>query len=117
MTSRLNPYQAAPELMKLFFALDAIGHGTDHAQLNVPDASLGRAGGHSPGYVAATPGVAEALIRVKAAGVAPWDAWIQTGKSTLPQPLPLTLGPDISGVVEGSRLAPPGSRKATQCSA
>jgi hypothetical protein len=88
MTSRLNPYQAAPGLMTLLFALDAIGSNTDHAQLNAPDASLGRAGGHSPGHVAAAPGAAEALIRVKAAGVAPWDAWIQTGKSTPPQPLP-----------------------------
>lgn len=41
------------------------------------------------------------LVRVKAAGVGPWDAWIRAGKSALPQPLPLTLGSDISGVVEG----------------
>jgi hypothetical protein len=43
MTSRLNPYQAAPELMKLLFTLDAIGSDTDHPQLNAADASLGRA--------------------------------------------------------------------------
>ena len=38
-------------------------------------------------------------MRVKAAGVGPWDAWIRAGKSALPQPLPLTLGSDLSGVV------------------
>lgn len=46
------------------------------------------------------PGEGEVLVRVKAAGVGPWDAWIRAGKSALPQPLPLTLGSDISGVVE-----------------
>ncbi|WFT79108.1 NADP-dependent oxidoreductase [Methylobacterium sp. CB376] len=42
----------------------------------------------------------EVLVRVEAAGVGPWDAWIRAGKSVLPQPLPLTLGSDISGIVE-----------------
>jgi NADPH:quinone reductase-like Zn-dependent oxidoreductase len=46
------------------------------------------------------PAQAQVLIRVKAAGVGPWDAWIRNGKSVLPQPLPLTLGSDLSGVVE-----------------
>jgi NADPH:quinone reductase-like Zn-dependent oxidoreductase len=41
----------------------------------------------------------EVVVRVKAAGVGPWDAWIRSGKSALPQPLPLTLGTDLSGVV------------------
>ena len=50
--------------------------------------------------VPAAPGRGEVLVRVKAAGVGPWDAWIRAGKSALPQPLPLTLGSDISGVVE-----------------
>jgi NADPH:quinone reductase-like Zn-dependent oxidoreductase len=45
------------------------------------------------------PGAGEVLVRVKAAGVGPWDAWIRAGRSALPQPLPLTLGSDISGVV------------------
>jgi NADPH:quinone reductase-like Zn-dependent oxidoreductase len=45
------------------------------------------------------PGAGEVLVRVKAAGVGPWDAWIRAGKSALPQPLPLTLGSDLSGVV------------------
>ena len=39
------------------------------------------------------------LVRVAAAGVGPWDAWIRAGKSVLPQPLPLTLGSDLSGTV------------------
>jgi NADPH:quinone reductase-like Zn-dependent oxidoreductase len=38
------------------------------------------------------PGPGQVLIRVAAAGVGPWDAWIREGKSVLPQPLPLTLG-------------------------
>jgi NADPH:quinone reductase-like Zn-dependent oxidoreductase len=42
----------------------------------------------------------QVLVRVKAAGVGPWDAWIREGKSALPQPLPLIPGSDISGVVE-----------------
>lgn len=46
-----------------------------------------------------SPGEGEALVRVKAAGVGPWDAWIRSGRSALPQPLPLTLGADLSGVV------------------
>ena len=46
-----------------------------------------------------TPGEGEVLVRVAAAGVGPWDAWIRAGKSVLPQPLPLTLGSDLSGTV------------------
>jgi len=46
------------------------------------------------------PGDGEVLLRVKAAGVGPWDAWIRSGRSVLPQPLPLTLGSDVSGIVE-----------------
>src|SRR6185503_12200917 len=46
------------------------------------------------------PGKGEVLVRVKASGVGPWDGWIREGKSVLPQPLPLTLGSDLSGVVE-----------------
>lgn len=47
---------------------------------------------------AAGPG--EVLVMVAAAGVAPWDALIREGKSKVsPQP-PLTLGSDLSGVVE-----------------
>jgi NADPH:quinone reductase-like Zn-dependent oxidoreductase len=39
-------------------------------------------------------------VRVRAAGVGPWDAWVRAGKSAIPQPLPLTLGADLSGIVE-----------------
>jgi len=45
------------------------------------------------------PGQGEVLIKVAAAGVGPWDAWIRAGKSALPQPLPLTPGADLSGHV------------------
>ena len=42
----------------------------------------------------------EVLVRVCAAGVGPWDALVRTGKSGLPVTPPLTLGAEISGVVE-----------------
>ena len=42
----------------------------------------------------------QVLVRVKAAAVGPWDAWVRAGKSALPQPLSLTLGSDLAGVVE-----------------
>lgn len=45
------------------------------------------------------PGAGEVLVKVEAAGVGPWDGWIRAGKSALPQPLPLTLGSDISGEI------------------
>lgn len=46
------------------------------------------------------PGPGEVLVKVHAAGVGPWDGWIRAGKSALPQPLPLTLGSDLSGVIQ-----------------
>ena len=46
------------------------------------------------------PGDGKVLLRVKAAGVGPWDAWIKSGRSVLPQPLPLTVGSDVAGLVE-----------------
>ena len=47
-----------------------------------------------------TPANGEVLVRVVAAGVAPWDAIIRDGKSAVsPQP-PLTLGSDLSGFIE-----------------
>ena len=45
------------------------------------------------------PGPSEVLIKVEAAGVGPWDGLIRAGKSVLPQPLPLTLGSDLSGAI------------------
>jgi NADPH:quinone reductase-like Zn-dependent oxidoreductase len=47
----------------------------------------------------AHPAAGQVLVRVAAAGVGPWDAWIRSGNSVLPQPLPLTLGSDIAGTV------------------
>ena len=46
------------------------------------------------------PGNGEVVVRVKAAGIGPWDALIRSGKSVLSQPLPLILGSDLSGVVD-----------------
>lgn len=45
------------------------------------------------------PGPGQVLVRVYAAGVGPWDAWVRNGQSALHQALPLTLGSDIAGVV------------------
>ena len=47
-----------------------------------------------------TPAAGEVLVRVVAAGVGPWDALIREGKSKVSGPPPLTLGSDLSGVVE-----------------
>lgn len=58
---------------------------------------------------AAGPG--DVLVRIEAAGVGPWDAWVRAGRSALPQPLPLTPGADLAGIVEAvgpgaARFAP-----------
>jgi NADPH:quinone reductase-like Zn-dependent oxidoreductase len=45
------------------------------------------------------PGPGEVLVRVKAAGVGPWDGWIRAGQGAEPQPLPLILGSDLAGDV------------------
>jgi NADPH:quinone reductase-like Zn-dependent oxidoreductase len=47
-----------------------------------------------------SPASAEVLVRVVAAGVAPWDAIIREGKSAVSPPPPLTLGSDLSGFIE-----------------
>jgi NADPH:quinone reductase-like Zn-dependent oxidoreductase len=47
-----------------------------------------------------TPGPGEVLVRVAAAGVGPWDAWIRSHRSVVKAPLPLTLGSDLSGFIE-----------------
>ncbi len=46
------------------------------------------------------PATGEILVRVVGAGVGPWDALIREGKSKVSPPPPLTLGSDLSGVVE-----------------
>src|SRR5436190_5745087 len=45
------------------------------------------------------PGAGQLLVRVKAAGVGPWDALFREGEVKL-QPLPLILGSELSGIVE-----------------
>jgi NADPH:quinone reductase-like Zn-dependent oxidoreductase len=61
------------------------------------------------------PAAGEVLVRIKAAGVGPWDGLIRAGKSALPQPLPLTLGSDIAGTVERWEPGSPGFPSGTQC--
>jgi NADPH:quinone reductase-like Zn-dependent oxidoreductase len=46
------------------------------------------------------PGPDQVLVRVEAAGVGPWDAWVRAGRSAIPHALPLTLGADFSGTVQ-----------------
>jgi NADPH:quinone reductase-like Zn-dependent oxidoreductase len=46
------------------------------------------------------PGDGQLRVRVKAAGVGPWDALIREGKSGVVQTLPLTLGSDVAGIVD-----------------
>ena len=53
-------------------------------------------------FRAPAPGRGEALVRVAAAGVGPWDALIREHKSEVKSPLPLTLGSDLAGVVEAA---------------
>jgi NADPH:quinone reductase-like Zn-dependent oxidoreductase len=47
------------------------------------------------------PAAGEVLVRVAAAGVGPWDAWVRAGRSALvgADRLPATLGADLSGAV------------------
>ena len=46
------------------------------------------------------PADGQLLVRVKAAGVGPWDALVREGKSELKQSLPLILGSELSGTIE-----------------
>jgi NADPH:quinone reductase-like Zn-dependent oxidoreductase len=46
------------------------------------------------------PATGEVLVRVAAAEVGPWDALIREGRSNVSPPPPLTLGSDLSGLVE-----------------
>ena len=46
------------------------------------------------------PGAGQLLVRVKAAGVGHWDALIREGTVQL-RPLPLILGAELSGIIEG----------------
>src|ERR1700753_4109314 len=55
-----------------------------------------------------TPSPGQVLVRVRAAGVGPWDGWIRAGHSALQQTLPLVLGSDLSGTVEAIGTDVPG---------
>src|SRR5215472_16618564 len=46
------------------------------------------------------PDKGELVVRVRAAGVGPWDALIREGKSKVSPSPPLILGSDLSGVVD-----------------
>jgi NADPH:quinone reductase-like Zn-dependent oxidoreductase len=46
------------------------------------------------------PGADQVLVRVAHAGVGPWDALIRENKSAVSAPFPITLGSDLSGIVE-----------------
>jgi NADPH:quinone reductase-like Zn-dependent oxidoreductase len=86
--------------MATHFEIDAQAHSRAH---RMKAARVHRFGGPEAitleGVDRPVPGEGEVLVRVNAAGVGPWDAWVRAGKSALPQPLPLTLGADLSGVV------------------
>jgi NADPH:quinone reductase-like Zn-dependent oxidoreductase len=56
------------------------------------------------------PGPGDVLVRVHAVGVGPWDGWIRAGRSALPQPLPLTLGSDLSGDIQSVGMDVPDLR-------
>jgi NADPH:quinone reductase-like Zn-dependent oxidoreductase len=60
------------------------------------------------------PGSGEVLVKVDAAGVGPWDAWIRAGKSALPQPLPLTPGSDLCGEIVAVGPGVTGPREGAQ---
>jgi NADPH:quinone reductase-like Zn-dependent oxidoreductase len=47
-----------------------------------------------------SPAAGEVLVRIAAAGVGPWDTIIREGQSKVSPAPPLTLGSDLSGVVE-----------------
>jgi NADPH:quinone reductase-like Zn-dependent oxidoreductase len=53
------------------------------------------------------PAEGQVLIRVEAAGVGPWDAWVRSGTSKVQQQLPLTPGADLAGVVESAGMEVP----------
>ena len=46
------------------------------------------------------PAAGQLLVRVKAAGVGPWDALVREGKSGVQETLPLILGSELSGIVD-----------------
>ena len=57
------------------------------------------------------PADGQLLVRVRAAGVGPWDALIREGKSGLHLQLPLILGSELSGVVDAVGAGVAGFRR------
>lgn len=57
------------------------------------------------------PADGQVLVRVKAAGVGPWDALIREGKSGIEQTLPLILGSELSGIVDAVGAGVTGFRR------
>ena len=57
------------------------------------------------------PADGQLLVRVKAAGVGPWDALFREDKSELHQPLPLILGSELSGIVDAVGAGVAGFRR------
>jgi NADPH:quinone reductase-like Zn-dependent oxidoreductase len=91
---RLAPQQAAPMPRTGQLALPQIMTAVRINQLGPPQIiALERIDVPEPQEL-------QVLVRVCAAGVGPWDALVRTGKSGLPLTPPLTLGSEISGIVE-----------------
>jgi NADPH:quinone reductase-like Zn-dependent oxidoreductase len=91
---RLAPQQAAPVPRTGPLALPQIMTAARINQLGPPQIiALDRVDVPEPQEL-------QVLVRVCAAGVGPWDALVRTGKSGLPLTPPLTLGSEISGIVE-----------------
>ena len=44
-------------------------------------------------------GPGEVLVKMEAAGVGNWDAWVRDGRSWLAHSLPLTLGAEVAGTI------------------
>src|ERR1700730_15978344 len=91
---RLAPQQSAPTQRTARLALPQIMTAARINQLGPPQIiSLQRVDVPEPQEL-------QVLVRVCAAGVGPRDALVRTGKSGLPLTPPLTLGSEISGIVE-----------------
>ena len=58
-------------------------------------------------------GSGELLVRITAAGVGHWDALVREGR--VPQPLPLILGSELSGIVEAIGAGVSAFALATTC--
>ncbi len=57
------------------------------------------------------PAAGQLLVRVKAAGVGPWDALIREGKRGVQETLPLILGSEVAGIVDSVGVGVVGFRR------